>query len=115
MTSHRLFRSSIRSLRTHLPGLGVGLLLLAGGCRDATGPTPASTAGSPALATAAALKFRQIDVGFGDACGTTTDSVAYCWGENSIGSVGDGTRIRRVTPHPVLGNLRFRHVATGNS
>ena len=96
-----------------LPALGAGIVLLAGACRDTTAPSAPPSAVPPALAATAALHWRQIDVGFGNACGTTTDSVAYCWGENSVGAVGDGTKTRRLTPRQVLGNLRFRHVATG--
>jgi alpha-tubulin suppressor-like RCC1 family protein len=37
-------------------------------------------------------------------CGwTTTDGRAYCWGSNSNGQLGDGTRTNRSSPVPVIG------------
>jgi alpha-tubulin suppressor-like RCC1 family protein len=35
-------------------------------------------------------------------CGVTTAGVAYCWGYNDFGQVGDGTRTVRASPVPVL-------------
>jgi hypothetical protein len=70
----------------------VAILAALLGCgEDVSSPTgPAS---SPALAatTMAAPAFRQINVGFFHSCGVTTANLAYCWGENSHGQLGDGT------------------------
>lgn len=94
--------------------LSAGLMLFAAACQDATDPTSVSTPATPALATTAALKFRQIDIGFDHACGTTTDSLAYCWGSGTVGELGTGTRITvRSTPIAVEGGRRWRHVTTG--
>jgi alpha-tubulin suppressor-like RCC1 family protein len=38
-------------------------------------------------------------------CGTATDGVAYCWGYNFHGSVGDGTKVHRNVPTSVLDPL----------
>lgn len=45
-------------------------------------------------------------------CGLASDGTAYCWGENSHGEVGDGTRIQRVDPVPVTTTLKFWLIAT---
>jgi len=37
------------------------------------------------------------------ACGKTSNGVAYRWGYNSDGYVGDGTTINRVKPRAVIG------------
>jgi alpha-tubulin suppressor-like RCC1 family protein len=45
-------------------------------------------------------------------CGVTTSDLAYCWGRNSEGQLGDGTTTgRRLTPVAVAGGLRFRQVS----
>lgn len=31
-------------------------------------------------------------------CGVTTNDVAYCWGGNIVGQLGDGTQINRLVP-----------------
>lgn len=48
-------------------------------------------------------------------CGLSTDSVAYCWGANGEGQLGDGSRRRRSTPVPVAGGRRFAAIGAGDS
>jgi alpha-tubulin suppressor-like RCC1 family protein len=69
---------------------------------------------------AGGLRFRQVNTTTISAgipgphtCGTTTGDVAYCWGANGAGQIGDGTTIDRLTPVPVAGGLRFSHVRAG--
>jgi alpha-tubulin suppressor-like RCC1 family protein len=71
---------------------------------------------------AGGLRFRQVNtttisvgVGVPHTCGTTTRNVAYCWGLNGFGQIGDGTTIDRLRPVPVAGGLRFRHVRAGDA
>jgi hypothetical protein len=35
-------------------------------------------------------------------CGMTAQGIAYCWGRNAWGEIGDGTTTDRATPTPVL-------------
>lgn len=51
------------------------------------------------------LRFSQVSAGFGHTCGLTTRGGAYCWGENLIGQLGDGTTTSRYSPVPVLDPL----------
>ena len=94
------------------------LLGLAGACQEDT-PSPAAPEPDPALTItpAAALAFRQINA----SCGVTTDNLAYCWGDNTSGQVGDGTTGIPETPYlrptRVVGGLSFRQIspASGNT
>jgi alpha-tubulin suppressor-like RCC1 family protein len=43
----------------------------------------------------------------------TTANVAYCWGRNDLGQLGDGTRTQRLTPIAVAGGRFFRQVSAG--
>jgi alpha-tubulin suppressor-like RCC1 family protein len=61
---------------------------------------------------AGALKFRVVVAGSAHSCGLRGD-YAYCWGDNSLGQLGDGTNTERDTPVPVGGGLRFRQVTAG--
>jgi hypothetical protein len=77
------------------------------GERTATSPEPLPVSGG--------LRFEQISTGYRHTCGVTTDDVAYCWGYNGDGRLGDGTQHDRYAPTPVAGGLRFRSVGIGES
>jgi alpha-tubulin suppressor-like RCC1 family protein len=67
---------------------------------------------------AGGLRFRQVisgGDGSGHTCGVTTDNVAYCWGLNSFGQLGDGTNSNRVRPVLVARGLAFRQVKPGST
>ena len=65
------------------------------------------------LLVAGGLQFRQVSTGWGHTCGITTDDLAYCWGLNWTGNLGDGTTLDRATPTRVAGSLRFRQIDAG--
>ena len=52
--------------------------------------------------------------GDGPTCGVTTDSLAFCWGANSEGQLGDGTTTDRLTPVQVAGGHHFRQINEGS-
>lgn len=58
--------------------------------------------GSP-RAVAGGLTFATISAGQGHTCGVTTDGVAYCWGANGNGQLGDGTTTSSTVPVKVAG------------
>jgi alpha-tubulin suppressor-like RCC1 family protein len=52
-----------------------------------------------------------LSIGNVHACALDADGVAYCWGHNWFGAIGDGTREFRETPTAVAGGYRFRSIA----
>jgi hypothetical protein len=64
-------------------------------------------------AVAGGLAFRAVSAGYLHSCGVTTGDVAYCWGHNDQGQLGDGTLKDRLTPVPVSGGLAFQLVRAG--
>ena len=46
-------------------------------------------------------------------CGLTDAGAAYCWGQNSYGELGNGSRTSSSTPVAVSGGLTFRSIAAG--
>jgi alpha-tubulin suppressor-like RCC1 family protein len=101
-----------RSLGALLAPTLVGAVL---GCSKDLPTEPAEPTSTPSLAvTAAALTFHQVSAGETHTCGVTTENVAYCWGLNHYGELGDGTTTDRARPVPVQGGLHFRLVSTGS-
>ena len=46
--------------------------------------------------------WSEISAGFGHTCGLDVNDIAWCWGDNTFGSLGDETDIDRVRPVQVL-------------
>jgi alpha-tubulin suppressor-like RCC1 family protein len=61
------------------------------------------------------LSFTQIIAGgfIGHTCALTGGGAGYCWGENEMGAVGDGTTRDRTTPSAVAGGLVFLTIDAG--
>ena len=57
-----------------------------------------------------------IGISAGDAafsCGLAQSTAAYCWGDNSAGQLGNGTKSAGATPVVVAGGLSFATIAAG--
>jgi alpha-tubulin suppressor-like RCC1 family protein len=54
-----------------------------------------------------------VSVGDTQTCGSTPQNVAYCWGSNFYGGIGDGTTTRRLAPVKVIGGLSLAGIAAG--
>lgn len=76
--------------QTDFGQLGNGV---SGATADEPGPVPVS----------GGLTFASITAGGLFSCGLTTDGVAYCWGENFSGALGDSTTVSKDVPVRVAG------------
>lgn len=54
-----------------------------------------------------------VSIGGDHSCGLTGAGVAYCWGDNSSGQLGDGSTTTRSTPVAVSGGLAFSAIVAG--
>jgi alpha-tubulin suppressor-like RCC1 family protein len=83
------------------------------GYRGQLGDGTTSTAQLTPVAVATTLRFRQVSAGWGHTCGLTPDYRVYCWGDNGIGQLGDGTTNNHYKPVAVAGQRKFRQVDAG--
>src|SRR5207249_2979446 len=91
------------------------------GDNTTTGPETCSASGEtfPCSMTpvpvAGGLSFASVTAGASYTCGLTTANVAYCWGENFGGQLGDGTTTFASSPVAVLGGLSFTALSASAS
>ena len=70
----------------------------------------------PTIPTAVltSLTFTSLTAGFAHTCGVDVlSSMAYCWGANSSGQLGDGSTTSHSSPTPVKGILVFTSLTAG--
>ena len=65
------------------------------------------SASTPQVAGGAASVYSGMSTGDKFTCGIRAGSLAYCWGYNGSGQLGDSTVAQRVNPVPVKGGLTF--------
>src|SRR3989442_1345175 len=80
-----------------------------------TAAPPAAGLGAASPPFGSRLSFTDVSAGGGHTCGVITAGVAYCWGNNGSGGLGDGTTTDRMSPVAVLGGLSFAAVRAGGS
>jgi alpha-tubulin suppressor-like RCC1 family protein len=74
--------------------------------------TPTAVKMTPTL-VAGGLSFATISAGAFHTCGITTNSAAWCWGDNSTGELGNPTG--GLTPTQVIGGLLFKSIGAGGT
>ncbi len=69
----------------------------------------------PARVGITGVTFASISAGANHTCAVTTTGVAYCWGSNAGGKLGDGGAPGggHTVPTPVAGRVSFRSVSAG--
>jgi alpha-tubulin suppressor-like RCC1 family protein len=68
---------------------------------------------NPQLVASGAVRFTGVSLGVFHSCALATDNRAYCWGDNAVGSLGEGTFGTHTTPAPVSGNRNFGAISVG--
>jgi alpha-tubulin suppressor-like RCC1 family protein len=63
----------------------------------------------------ATTDFTAFTAGLFHNCALTRDAVAYCWGQNTDGELGDGTTQDAPVPRKVVTNRRFIAIAAGGN
>lgn len=56
-------------------------------------------------------EVKSLEAGYGYTCGVTTGAQAKCWGDNTDGQLGDGTRKMRLEPVDVIKGAHMKAVA----
>lgn len=60
------------------------------------------------------LSLIALAAGYNHACGINVTGDAYCWGDNNMGQLGNGTTTASSTPVKALGGQAFTRIAAGN-
>jgi len=91
-------------LRVSGPGSGFRLVASSGALEEAS---------SPPFAVHDVFHAAAVTSGRLHTCALTEEGVAYCWGGNAEGQLGDGTVVDRALPAPVATELRFVSLTSG--
>jgi alpha-tubulin suppressor-like RCC1 family protein len=59
--------------------------------------------------------WQSVACGAAQACALTTAGDLWCWGGNTWGQIGDGTRTHRPDPVAVAGSEKFTEISLGNA
>jgi len=67
-------------------------------------------------AVSGGITFIQLSAGgfTGHTCGIAANGAAYCWGDNEVGALGNGTTLFIFRPFPVAGGLSFKSIDSGS-
>ena len=70
---------------------------------------------SPVTIVGGILNWSQVSAGAAHSLGVTSTGIAYAWGSNSFGQLGDGTTTTRASPVTVVGGItNWSQVSAGN-
>lgn len=83
------------------------------GACPGTGPCTLAQGAEYRIGASFAANFEKLYARRYQTCGLTGTGMAYCWGTNDRGQLGDGTTIDRNVPVPVAGGHTFVALAVG--
>lgn len=72
---------------------------------------PVAVTGGIAFAQIVAGGFSNLNA---HTCGLTGSGQAYCWGDNQVGAIGDGSTVNRLAPSALAGQSSFISLAAGS-
>ncbi len=88
---------------------------------ELTGTSPGTCSGADFIAVqsdiiaSCSMQFDEITAGRAHTCGITVTGVAYCWGNNAFGQLGDGGVVTESSvPVLVSDGRTFREISAGN-
>ena len=79
----------------------------------AAAPAPARVVAPPPSGVAVPPSTEAVAAGGAHSCEVTTGGTVHCWGDNSSGSLGNGTNTESTAPVAVSGALTFQSVTAG--
>jgi alpha-tubulin suppressor-like RCC1 family protein len=68
---------------------------------------------NPVAVVGGIINWSSISAGAYHSLGVTSAGVAYAWGRNGEGALGDGTSVNKSSPVSVIGNLNWTQVSSG--
>jgi alpha-tubulin suppressor-like RCC1 family protein len=81
--------------------------------RPASQGEPARACSILPLRFGPSLALTAVAVGDSSACAIATSGRAYCWGDNSLGQIGNGSTADKKTPALVTSGLNFTSISVG--
>lgn len=81
------------------------------GLADANGIVSGPNASLAPVKLQTTPKFVELRAQSTHICGRTSGGEVFCWGNNSVGQLGDGTTTSHSTPLPIAGGYRFANLA----
>ena len=71
---------------------------------------------SPVTVIGGITNWSQVSAGFNHSLGLTDDGIAYAWGANTNGRLGDGTTVAKSSPITVIGDItNWSQLSAGNA
>jgi alpha-tubulin suppressor-like RCC1 family protein len=77
--------------------------------------TAEGRSGSAPITVRVPVRFASIVAGGSHSCALTTLGVAWCWGDNYFGELGDGSGVGQLTPVPAATTVAFSSLAAGSA
>jgi alpha-tubulin suppressor-like RCC1 family protein len=90
---------------------GTGYTLIA---TESTAELASATSAAFNVTVATTGLFASVNTGGNSTCGVTTSGAAWCWGNNSLGQLGNGATTNSSIPSAVAGGLSFGSVSVGS-